>query len=67
MLCICFRCIIRSVIGPNGLVPFVLVKHDDELTVPTGHVVNSAARVGAENRGTEMLLYLAETVTRKCC
>ncbi|MFZ9845285.1 MAG: hypothetical protein ACO3EW_04845 [Candidatus Nanopelagicaceae bacterium] len=51
------------IIGPNGMVPFLLVKQDDTVTVAVGHAMNAAGKVGAHNRATELLIYMINNVT----
>ena len=49
--------------GANGLIPFILVKHDDTLAVASGHTTNCANSVGAVNRTTELLKFLSAGCT----
>lgn len=54
-----------SIIGPNGLVPFVLMKHTGRSNVAALQALNSAVKVGAYNRSSELLCYMISRVTGK--
>lgn len=52
-----------SAVGLNGVIPFYLVKEHISGSTLTGHIVNSAKRVSAKNRTTEIMDFLASFCT----